>query len=230
MRALVSFQAVQKELSQETLVQRESRAEETAAIVLTSRTYTELFGERWEAFGRKVPARYNHWLKSNEAPSLEELALCINVPALAESFAGYVLRKAQKKEREEWETTFADPSFQNVVRLFLNQKVFERKSEITLHEGQQGFLTRIAFDYFLRQHGAKGGRDIGHEAVSKMKKLHSQGLPPEEVLNAVQEMLDRGFEELWGKISDLAGRTRFPDQQLSKGGLLGWNPLLNEDW
>lgn len=208
---LIRFQDLQRELEQETIVQRESRAEEQAAIVLTRKTYTDLFSDDWVSYARKVTAQYSQWIKSEVAPDPEDLALCINVPSLSRQFRDYVRSRAASEEKQrDWERAFSDPSFQRSVQMFLYQKVFERKNDLVISSGKRGFLTRIAFEYHLRQYEEKSKRSIYHEALNKLRKTHGEELPPQEMLDFVESWLEKRFAEQEDKIIRMLGSLRFP--------------------
>jgi hypothetical protein len=78
MSDLVTFDTFEAELNRETVVQREIRAEQRAAIVLRCTTYQDVFAPQWRHMARKVTAQWNQWIKSGEGPEQEELALCLN--------------------------------------------------------------------------------------------------------------------------------------------------------
>ena len=210
--SLANLGQLRREMEQETIIQREARAEAQAAIVLVVQTYAELFDSEWVNFSRKVSSQFANWMKSELAPNPEEFGMCVNVPRIFESFEDYVLSKASNPAKvREWENAFANPDFRLSVTKFLYQKVFECKNERSLSSGINYFLTPIAYENHLRQHLDKNKRSFLHEAINKARKMSEEGLPQEDVIGSMVEWMDGKFAELESKVISSLRQNHFPE-------------------
>lgn len=217
MNGLVRYEQVQRELDTMSLIERETIAELKAAHVLTALNYRDVFPAQLQEMSRSAIAQYNQWLKSDSAPSTADLALCINISGLLESFMDYVHSKYadRPKERAKWEHAFANPEFKQGVTNFLAQKSFEAKSELEA-QGRTAFFTELGLRYYVMQWLAKTGREMKHEMFWRGHKLlkDNPGMRAEEAARIVISWLDSHMQQLEEQVAlRLARQERLAPQQ-----------------
>lgn len=215
MSDLVTFDTFEAELNRETVVQREIRAEQRAAIVLRCTTYQDVFAPQWRHMARKVTAQWNQWIKSGEGPDQEELALCLNARGHLAAFRDYIFAKTAKKPQENlmWEEAFSDLVFTQNVLFFIYQKSFEAKMEVEL-SGRTAFATQIGLEYFVRQAREKQDRSLIHEAINRVSKLQGQGVLTDDAIRMVTSAMRETLREQNMELARMLARQRFAQTDL----------------
>lgn len=216
MTELVRYESFETELNRESLVQREIRAEQRAAIVLRCSTYKDVFTEQWQHLSGRVVAQWNQWVKSGEGPGLEESALCVNAYAHLMAFRDYLFAKSAKKPKDAliWEDAFSDTEFVQCVLSFIYQKSFEAKMDLEL-TGRTAFVTQIGLEYFVRQAREKQDRSLIHEAINRAVKLQGQGFLPHDVVQLVTDGIRSTLRDQNRELAKMLARQRFAnDRQL----------------
>ncbi len=107
---------------QETVLERERRAEECTAVFLACMGPSHI--------DEKISDLWSAWVKSDECPTMEELSLCICILYHLDKFKEYVLRTE--------ETNFSDVD----LTVFLCEKVFEAKGVLG-SMGKPGFVSTL---------------------------------------------------------------------------------------
>jgi hypothetical protein len=196
MNNIVKFEQIQRELDTISLIEQEAREETKAIFVLTCTTYQDLFPSEIKHLSRSIAAQFREWLSEDDAPTADELALCMNAHGHLEKFAEYVTSKyTNKAKRTQWEALFANADVKAAIINFIYQKAFEAKSELEIN-GRRAFFTVEGLKRYLNQQFEKTSRAFQFEARGKLCKAFDQdvNMKVEEaakiVIPALQDRLD----------------------------------------
>lgn len=216
-----AYQELERDLRQETMAQQEYRAEERAFVFTRFTNQKDYYAPEWQELARKVSSQWTAWLKSEEGPTTETIAMCVNINQIMAKFKDYVLSKHTGSKLQDWETAFASDTFHQSLRLFLSQKAFDAKSELD-SQGKTGFVCRLGFVHYHLSRLESSARQQKHEAINRAKRLYGEGCLPDQMMEEISDMIDSRLEPIRREILAVLGAVRFPDQ-------VDWSPPLGDN-
>lgn len=195
-----TYDVIQRQKRERNLLQREMEAEERYLPVLEM-TFKETCRTRvGKNNHRSIASQLNNWIKSLSDKQKRNKLFFVELDIAVEEFKSYVLEKykTNKKQRNKFEALFAQPDYISDCRRILAHKIYDYKTDQSLNNPENGFLSSTAYRVAMTNHLEKEIRKLAHEGMaSSIKKLNAPKLPDD-----IEQMLIDNFNRLFIKYLD----------------------------
>jgi hypothetical protein len=195
-----TYEIIQKQRKERNLLQREKEAEERYLPVLEM-TYRETcLTKIGKDNSRSIASQLNNWIKSLSENQKKNKLFFVEIEEAIEEFEAYVLEKykSNKNQRNKFQALFSQDNYINDCKRILLHKIYEYKTDQSLNNPENGFLSATAYRNAMTNHLEKEIRKLAHEGMaSSIKRLNSPRLPDD-----IEGMLIDNFSRLLVKYLD----------------------------
>jgi len=189
-----TYEIIQRQRRERNLLQREKEAEERYLPVLEM-TFKETCRTRiGKSNYRSIASQLNNWIKSLSDKQKRNKLFFVELDTAVEEFKNYVLEKykTNKKQKNKFESLFSQPDYISDCKRILAHKIYDYKTDQSLNNPDNGFLSSTAYRVAMTNHLEKEIRKLAHEGMaSTVKKLNSPRLP-----NDLEQMVINNFKRL----------------------------------
>jgi hypothetical protein len=195
-----TYEIIQRQRNERNLLQREKEAEERYLPVLEM-TYRETcLTKIGKDNSRSIASQLNNWIKSLSENQKKNKLFFVEIEEAIEEFEAYVLEKykSNKNQRNKFQALFSQDNYINDCKRILLHKIYEYKTDQSLNNPENGFLSATAYRNAMTNHLEKEIRKLAHEGMaSSIKRLNSPRLPDD-----IEGMLIDNFSRLLVKYLD----------------------------
>lgn len=195
-----TYEIIQRQRNERNLLQREKEAEERYLPVLEM-TYRETcLTQIGKDNSRSIASQLNNWIKSLSESQKKNKLFFVELEEAIEEFEAYVLEKykSNKNQRNKFQALFSQNNYIKDCKRILLHKIYEYKTDQSLNNPENGFLSATAYRNAMTNHLEKEIRKLAHEGMaSSIKRLNSPRLPDD-----IEGMLIDNFSRLLVKYLD----------------------------
>lgn len=195
-----TYEIIQRQRKERNLLQREKEAEERYLPVLEL-TFKETCRTRiGKDQALSISSQLNNWIKSLSDKQKRNKLFFVELDNAVEEFKNYVLEKykSNKKMRNKFEALFSQEDYVIDCRRILAHKIYDYKTNQSLNNPENGFLSATAYRVAMTNHLEKELRKLAHEGMaSSIKRLNAPKLPDD-----IERMLIDNFSRLFVKYLD----------------------------
>ncbi|KXS40003.1 MAG: hypothetical protein AWU54_2147 [Candidatus Frackibacter sp. T328-2] len=190
-----TYEIIQKQRKERNLLQREKEAEERYLPVLEMTLRDTCRTKIGRQNYRSIASQLNSWIKSLSKEQKRNKLFFVELDTAIEEFKSHVLEKykSNKSQRNKFESLFSQEGYIKDCRRILAHKIYDYKTDQSLNNPDNGFLSATAYRVAMTNHLERELRKLAHEGMaSTIKKLNAPRLPDD-----IEKMVIDNFKRLF---------------------------------